>query len=113
MCDGIWEERQVIQPTREQAMQLLTEFTQSDSLIKHALAVEAAMRAYARQFGEDEEKWGVVGLIHDFDYEQNPTWDDPRSSGGQDPAGAGAGRRRSWRQWPHTPTTWGSPGTRR
>lgn len=56
-------------------MKLLTEFTQSDSLIKHALAVEAAMRAYARKFGEDEEKWGVVGLIHDFDYEQNPTWD--------------------------------------
>ncbi len=64
-----------MQPTREDAMELLTEFTKSDSLIKHALAVEAAMRAYARHFGEDEEKWGVVGLIHDFDYEQNPTWD--------------------------------------
>jgi putative nucleotidyltransferase with HDIG domain len=64
-----------MQPSREQAMELLTEFTKSDSLIKHALAVEAAMRAYARKFGEDEEKWGVVGLIHDFDYEQNPTWD--------------------------------------
>lgn len=64
-----------MQPTREDAMKLLTEFTQSDSLIKHALAVEAAMRAYARKFGEDEEKWGVVGLIHDFDYEQNPTWE--------------------------------------
>jgi len=64
-----------MQPTRENAMALLTEFTKSDSLIKHALAVEAAMRAYARKFGEDEEKWGVVGLIHDFDYEQNPTWE--------------------------------------
>ena len=64
-----------MQPSREQAMALLREFTQSDSLIKHALAVEVAMRAYARKFGEDEEKWGVVGLIHDFDYEQNPTWD--------------------------------------
>ena len=64
-----------MQPNREEAMQLLQEFTQSDSLIKHALAVEAAMRAYARKFGEDEEKWGVVGLIHDFDYEQNQTWD--------------------------------------
>ncbi|MHB0868746.1 MAG: HDIG domain-containing metalloprotein, partial [Chloroflexota bacterium] len=64
-----------MQPTREEAMKLLTEFTRSDSLIKHALAVEAAMRAYARKFGEDEEKWGVVGLIHDFDYEQNPTWE--------------------------------------
>lgn len=64
-----------MQPNREQAMELLREFTKSDSLIKHALAVEAAMRAYARKYGEDEEKWGVVGLIHDFDYEQNPTWD--------------------------------------
>ena len=62
-----------MEPNREQAWGLLTEFTKSDSLIKHALAVEAAMRAYARHFGEDEEKWGVVGLIHDFDYEQNPT----------------------------------------
>ena len=64
-----------MQPNREQAMELLTEFTKSDSLIKHGLAVEAAMRAYARKYGEDEERWGVVGLIHDFDYEQNPTWD--------------------------------------
>ncbi len=62
-----------MQPTRDDAMALLREFTQSDSLIKHALAVEAAMRAYARRFGEDEEKWGVVGLIHDFDYEHYPT----------------------------------------
>lgn len=64
-----------MQPTREDAMALLMEYTQSDSLIKHALAVEIAMRAYARKFGEDEAKWGVVGLIHDFDYEQNPTWE--------------------------------------
>ena len=58
---------------REEAWQLLTEFTKSESLIKHALAVEAGMRAYARQYGEDEEKWGIVGLIHDFDYEKFPT----------------------------------------
>ncbi len=58
---------------REDAWKLLTEFTKSESLIKHALAVEAAMRAYARKFGEDEEKWSIVGLIHDFDYEQFPT----------------------------------------
>lgn len=51
----------------------MTEYTNSDSLRKHMLAVEAAMRFYARKFGEDEEKWGVVGLLHDFDYEQNPT----------------------------------------
>jgi putative nucleotidyltransferase with HDIG domain len=57
---------------REQAWALLTEYTASPSLIKHALAVEAAMRAYARRFGEDEERWGVVGLIHDFDYERHP-----------------------------------------
>ena len=58
---------------REQAYELLTEYTKSDSLIKHALAVEAFMRAYARKFGEDEQKWGIVGLLHDFDYEQYPT----------------------------------------
>jgi len=57
---------------RETTMALLKEYTKSENLIKHALGVEAAMRAYARRFGEDEEKWGIVGLIHDFDYEQNP-----------------------------------------
>ncbi len=60
-------------PTREDAWQLLTEYTDNPSLIKHALAVEAAMRAYARRFGEDEGEWGTIGLIHDFDYQQNPT----------------------------------------
>ncbi|HNR95724.1 MAG TPA: HDIG domain-containing protein [Anaerolineae bacterium] len=58
---------------REDAWQVLTEFTKDKSLLKHALAVEAGMRAYARKFGEDEELWGVVGLIHDFDYERFPT----------------------------------------
>lgn len=57
---------------RGDALNLLHEYTKSDSLRKHALAVEAAMRAYARKFGEDEEKWGVVGLLHDFDYEMYP-----------------------------------------
>ena len=60
-------------PTRDDAWALLTEYTDNPSLIKHALAVEAAMRAYAGRFGEDEEAWGTVGLIHDFDYQQNPT----------------------------------------
>jgi putative nucleotidyltransferase with HDIG domain len=57
---------------REAAWQLVCEFTHSDSLRKHMLAVEAAMRAYARQFGEDENTWGIVGLLHDFDYERWP-----------------------------------------
>jgi putative nucleotidyltransferase with HDIG domain len=60
-------------PTRADARALLCEFTDNPSLIKHALGVEAAMRAYARHFGEDEEAWGIVGLVHDFDYQQNPT----------------------------------------
>ena len=60
-------------PTRADAWGLLTEFTDNLSLIKHALGVEAAMRAYARSLGEDEEMWGTIGLVHDFDYQQNPT----------------------------------------
>jgi putative nucleotidyltransferase with HDIG domain len=59
-------------PTREEAYQLLTEYNKNDSLIKHALAVEGVMRYFARKRGEDEEKWGVIGLVHDLDYEQFP-----------------------------------------
>ena len=57
---------------RPEAWNLLCEYTKSENLRKHALAVEACVRAYARKLGEDEEKWGVVGLIHDFDYEVYP-----------------------------------------
>jgi putative nucleotidyltransferase with HDIG domain len=59
--------------TRNEAFELLNEYTTKDSLIKHALAVEAVMMAYARKYGEDEESWGIVGLLHDFDYERYPT----------------------------------------
>ena len=61
---------------REESWELLCEWTESDSLRKHMLAVEAAMRAYAKKFGEDEEKWGVTGLLHDMDYEKHPTPDE-------------------------------------
>ncbi len=60
-------------PTRDEAYALLCEYTRSESLIKHALAVEAVMRAFARHYGEDEEVWGIAGLLHDFDYERYPT----------------------------------------
>lgn len=59
-------------PSRDDALALVHEFTQSESLRKHMYAVEAAMRAYARSFGEDEERWGLAGLLHDFDYERWP-----------------------------------------
>ena len=59
-------------PTREEALLLLKEYNKSDSLIKHALAVEAVMRYFARKRGQDEEKWGVIGLVHDLDYSSSP-----------------------------------------
>jgi len=59
-------------PSRDEAWALLKEFNQSDSLIKHALCVEGVMRYIARKKGEDEEKWGVIGLVHDLDYERFP-----------------------------------------
>ena len=63
-------------PSRDEAWALLSEWTQSESLRKHALAVEAAVRGYARSFDENEDDWGVVALLHDFDYERYPTAED-------------------------------------
>jgi putative nucleotidyltransferase with HDIG domain len=67
--------------SREQAWEIVCEFTKSESLRGHALAVEIAMRGYARLWGEDEDLWGVVGLIHDFDYEIHPTLEQHPQSG--------------------------------
>ena len=61
---------------RDAAWQLLTEYTTSDSLLKHAMGVEAGVRGYARTFGESEDEWGIVGLLHDFDYERWPSLTD-------------------------------------
>jgi len=80
MGDGRW-------PTREEARDLLHEFTESDALRKHGRAVEEAMRACARRAGVTDpseiERWGIVGLLHDFDYEQNPTEDTHLYVGGR------------------------------
>ena len=59
-------------PSREEALAIVHEYTASDSLRKHMLAVEAAMRGYATRFGEDADRWGITGLVHDFDYERFP-----------------------------------------
>ena len=72
-----------MEPTRDQAWETLTRYTQSEALRRHALAVEASVRAYARQFGEEEERWAVVALLHDFDYEIHPTLDKHPQDGAQ------------------------------
>jgi putative nucleotidyltransferase with HDIG domain len=64
-----------VEPTRDRAWETLTRYTKSESLLRHALAVEASVRSYARSYGEDEERWSVVALLHDFDYEVHPTLD--------------------------------------
>ncbi|TKG94294.1 HDIG domain-containing protein [Puteibacter caeruleilacunae] len=61
-----------IKPTREQAFELLKQYNETPSLVKHGLAVEATMRHFAKHFNEDEELWGIIGLIHDLDYEKYP-----------------------------------------
>ncbi|HJU69120.1 MAG TPA: HD domain-containing protein [Gemmatimonadaceae bacterium] len=68
-------------PTRSEALAIMHEYTQSDSLRKHMLAVEASMRAYAERFGEDPERWGLTGLIHDFDYERWPNQEHSPTTG--------------------------------
>ena len=72
---------QRVEPTRERAWETLTRFTKSEALLRHALAVEAATRAYAQKFGEDEELWGMTALLHDFDYEIHPTLDEHPQNG--------------------------------
>lgn len=79
--------------TRDDAWQLLTEWTASESLRKHALAVEAAVRGYARKAGANEEEWGIVALLHDFDYERYPTADDHPFRGCEEL------RRREYPEW--------------
>jgi putative nucleotidyltransferase with HDIG domain len=79
-------------PTREEAWQIVTEYTQNPNLLRHMLAVEAAMRAYALKFGEDVELWGIVGLLHDFDYERYPDL----SIESHPVVGAGILRERGW-----------------
>ena len=82
-------------PSRADALALMHEYTQSESLRKHMLTVEAAMRAYAEHYGEDPERWGLTGLIHDFDYERFPN--DARSSTQEHPSeGVRILRARGW-----------------
>lgn len=82
-------------PTRSDALDLMHEYTESPSLRKHMYAVEAGMRAYARKYGEDEELWGVTGLIHDFDYERWPN-DDHSPTEEHPSTGVGILRDRGW-----------------
>ncbi|MBU1701511.1 MAG: HDIG domain-containing protein [Candidatus Eisenbacteria bacterium] len=70
-------------PTREEALALLHEYTKNEGLRKHAYAVEAAMRAYAKKYGENEDEWGLIGLLHDFDYEKYPTIPDHPMKGSE------------------------------
>jgi putative nucleotidyltransferase with HDIG domain len=70
-------------PSRDAAWTLLCEYTSSESLRKHALGVETVMRAYARHFGEDEDRWGLVGMLHDFDYERYPSLEEHPRKGSE------------------------------
>ena len=70
---------------REEALGIVREYVKNENLINHMLAVEAAMRAYARKYGADEDEWGVVGLLHDFDWEIHPTLDEHPTAGAPTP----------------------------
>jgi len=80
---GGWHKIRKLTMNRDEAWALLTEYTKSDSLLKHARGVEAAVRGYARKFGEDEEDWGNTALLHDFDYERWPTLGDHPNKGAE------------------------------
>jgi putative nucleotidyltransferase with HDIG domain len=70
---NVTDARTIDEVTREKAWQLLTQHVSNEGLLKHALAVEACMRAYARKYSQDEERWAVTGLLHDVDFEQHPS----------------------------------------
>ena len=88
-------------PTREDAWKLVNEYTENQNLVRHMLAVEAGMRAYAAKYGEDEDLWGTVGLIHDFDYERYPDL----SVEGHPVVGRAGPRRSSGPYWPMLAST--------
>ena len=100
-----------METTRERAWETLTKYTQSEALRRHALAVEAAVAAYARKFGEDEELWRVTALLHDFDYEMHPTLDKHPQDGAPILRGR-ATRRRSSRASSRMPSIWACRGIR-
>ena len=80
---GIWHKMLKLIMNREDAWTLLTEYTKGEGLLKHAMGVEAAVRGYARKFGENEDDWGITALLHDFDYERWPTLGDHPNKGSE------------------------------
>ena len=79
--------------TRDEALALVREFVKNEGLVRHMLSVEAAMRFYAEKFGEDIEAWGLLGLLHDFDWEIHPTLEQHPQAGFSDPSSARCERR--------------------